>query len=329
MRIRSAVWGCVIALLTTLAAHDVWACQKFRDFVPVSLIAPPNYATVISGAAVTVNLATTSTAATIYSDSVCASTKTNPMTSASDGSFEFYAEDGWYDFTFTKSGYVIQGVANVAIFTPLGNGIKTPAEFVSSTDICATGTGAIDATGSTTRTLWINSAVACTATKTVPATLSLVCVGQGSISVSNTKILTVNGPVNNLTDHACLTGAGTVTYGSTATGDPYGKNGESAVTYSASMTPTRNTGETQTIVATNNTAFTINAPTPASVPIGTPLCVGISNTSGGALGVATWNAVFKMAAWTQPATGFKRSICFRWNGTNYIEYSRTTADVPN
>ncbi len=103
-----------------------------------------------------------------------------------------------------------------------------------------------------------------------------------------------------------------------------------AITYSASMTPDAQGGSSQTITATNNTAFTINAP--SNQPPGGAsqrLKITLRNTSGGALGTATWNAVFKMATWTNPANGFSRSIEFEWNGTNWVEMSRTTADVPN
>lgn len=99
------------------------------------------------------------------------------------------------------------------------------------------------------------------------------------------------------------------------------------VTYSASMTPNAALGNVFTITATNNTAFTINAPTnPGN---GQRAVFTIRNTSGGALGVATWNAVFKMVAWTQPANGFSRSIQFHYDGTNWVEEFRSAADVPN
>jgi hypothetical protein len=100
-----------------------------------------------------------------------------------------------------------------------------------------------------------------------------------------------------------------------------------AITYSASMTADASTGNLFPITATNATAFTINAPTnPAT---GQRITFTIRNTSGGALGVATWDAVFKMAAWTQPATANSRSIDFTYDGTNWIEVARTAADVPN
>jgi len=99
------------------------------------------------------------------------------------------------------------------------------------------------------------------------------------------------------------------------------------VTYSASMTLNAALGDTHSITATNATAFTINAP--SNPTIGQLLTVRIRNTSGGALGVATWNAVFKLAAWTQPATATSRAITFLYDGTNWVETARTTVDVPN
>lgn len=99
------------------------------------------------------------------------------------------------------------------------------------------------------------------------------------------------------------------------------------IAYSASMTPDASLGDMQQITITNGTAFTINAPT--NPLTGQWLEIMIRNTSGGAAGVATWNAVFKMVAWTQPATANSRSITFRYDGTNWVETSRTTVDVPN
>ena len=99
------------------------------------------------------------------------------------------------------------------------------------------------------------------------------------------------------------------------------------IVYSASMA-VDNTYEFFTITATNSTAFTITSPL-YSIYNGQTITFTIRNTSGGALGAATWGALYKLATWTQPATGFSRSITFTFDGTNYIELSRTTADVPN
>jgi hypothetical protein len=99
------------------------------------------------------------------------------------------------------------------------------------------------------------------------------------------------------------------------------------IAYSASMTIDCSTGNEFTISATNGTAFTIVAPTVPS--IGQRITITVRNASGGALGAATWNAVFKMSAWTNPANGNSRSIDFRYDGTNWVQISQTGVDVPN
>lgn len=99
------------------------------------------------------------------------------------------------------------------------------------------------------------------------------------------------------------------------------------VTYSASMTFDAALATQFIITATNATAFTINAP--SNPVLGQEIFVRIRNTSGGALGAATWNAVFKLATWTQPANGFSRTIHFAYDGSNWVEAARTPADVAN
>lgn len=102
---------------------------------------------------------------------------------------------------------------------------------------------------------------------------------------------------------------------------------QATITYSASMTPDAKLGASQTITATNGSAFTINAPTNALA--GRRLKITLRNTSGGALGAATWNAVFKMSAWTNPGNGNSRSIEFEYDGTNWLQVAQTGVDVPN
>ena len=99
------------------------------------------------------------------------------------------------------------------------------------------------------------------------------------------------------------------------------------LTYSTSMTPDAYNGLQQRIVANNGTAFTINAP--LHPIIGQRLRIQIYNTSGGALGAVTWNAVYKMSAWTQPANGFNRSIEFYYDSVFWCQVSQTGVDVPN
>jgi hypothetical protein len=98
------------------------------------------------------------------------------------------------------------------------------------------------------------------------------------------------------------------------------------LTYSASITPIAGP-DTQSIVPNNGTAFTINAP--ALAFSGAILNIQIKNTFG-TLGALTFAAAYKTgAAWTQPANGFSRTITFMYNGTDWIEISRTAADVSN
>ncbi len=106
---------------------------------------------------------------------------------------------------------------------------------------------------------------------------------------------------------------------------PY--NNHIAVTYSSSITIDAATAHIFQINASNGTAFTINAPT--NPYTGQVMKIQIRNTSGGSLGAITWNSVFKLASWTSPANSFSRTIEFFYNGANWIESSRTAADIPN
>jgi hypothetical protein len=102
---------------------------------------------------------------------------------------------------------------------------------------------------------------------------------------------------------------------------------DNTLTYSASMTPNVLGGSLVRIVATDSTAFTINAPLNPSP--GASMTLVISNMSDGALGTITWNSVYKMSAWTSPAKGFNRSIGFAYDGEHWVQSSQTGVDVPN
>lgn len=98
-------------------------------------------------------------------------------------------------------------------------------------------------------------------------------------------------------------------------------------TYGASVAIDSSLGNIFRITATNGTAFTVANPTNAIV--GQQIVVMIRNTSGGALGTVTWDTLYKLATWTSPANANSRSITFVYDSTNWVETSRTTADVPN
>ncbi len=104
-----------------------------------------------------------------------------------------------------------------------------------------------------------------------------------------------------------------------------------ALPFSGSITPSVQYGNEFSISATSGGAFTMNAPTqvPDSTSDGHLLRVMIRNVSGGALGAVSWNPIYRLGSWTQPANGFSRSIEFRYDLTNWVEVSRTPIDVPN
>jgi len=91
-------------------------------------------------------------------------------------------------------------------------------------------------------------------------------------------------------------------------------NTTSALAYSASMTPDASLSGYQTVAVTNNTAFTVNAPTSPPVASQTQdLTIEFTNSSGGAttnVAGATWNAAFVLlgGALTDPASTKKRYI---------------------
>ena len=99
-----------------------------------------------------------------------------------------------------------------------------------------------------------------------------------------------------------------------------------APTYGVAISIDASLGGLATITATNNTAFTINNPINAAT--GDYLSIQVRNTSGAALGTITWDTLYKMATFTKPATGFHRTVTFRFNGTNWDEMN-CSPEVPN
>lgn len=142
---------------------------------------------------------------------------------------------------------------------------------------------------------------------------------QYGLYALNTSTITSRGNL--------IKGSGTAAYGNDAGASIKAATTgrESTTTYSATMATDADLGDVFVITANNGTAFTILAPTNAA----NDRAITYRIRAGAALGVATWNAVFLMAAWTQPGNGFNRSITFKYNGSNWVETSRTSADVPN
>jgi len=170
-----------------------------------------------------------------------------------------------------------------------------------------------------------NTALATTvAALNVSASTGITYTGNRLSTTGTNAVTTTGACTGSLFDASnLLTGA----VSNAATGFTIRQSGIVMVAYSASMTFDAAAGNEFDITATNNTAFTINAPTNPTTDC--RITVKIRNTSGGALGAVTWNAVFKMSAWTSPATAFSRSIDFTYDSANWIQVAQTGVDVPN
>ncbi len=94
--------------------------QKYVDYLISS-----NGGVPLTGVSVRINDAGTANAATIFSDDGVTS-KANPFTNQSDGSFEFFAANGLYDLEFTLTGYTFDDsdTENITLYDPL-DGLAT------------------------------------------------------------------------------------------------------------------------------------------------------------------------------------------------------------
>lgn len=115
---------------------------------------------------------------------------------------------------------------------------------------------------------------------------------------------------------------------SSATSQKVGPVGITSVTVSGSTTVATDAANAtyRKVTVTTTSAFTMGA------PINPHVCARVTydfvNSSGGAMGAITWNAVFKLAgALTNPASGSRRMITFIFDGTNWVETGRSAADI--
>jgi hypothetical protein len=97
-------------------------------------------------------------------------------------------------------------------------------------------------------------------------------------------------------------------------------------TYGATIDIDAATATSFRITATNATPFTINNPT--GLTYGQQITIIVRNTSGGALGLITWDTIYKMATFTPPANGKTRSVTFLYDSSNLIEIA-CSPEVPN
>jgi hypothetical protein len=96
-------------------------------------------------------------------------------------------------------------------------------------------------------------------------------------------------------------------------------------TYGPSITIDSSVADLFTVVVTDAVNFTINAPLNPSA--GRRITMEIVNGTVGIIGVATWDAAFRMSPWVQPAGLNVIDITFFCTGTTWREISRTT-NVP-
>lgn len=105
--------------------------------------------------------------------------------------------------------------------------------------------------------------------------------------------------------------------------------GNKTLVYGASIAPDASAGRWQGCQVTNGNAFTVNAPlNPPGAKEHQDIVIEILNSSGGAMGVITWNAAFKFNGfvWANPANGFRRYAKFEWNGAVWVCTSMSGAD---
>jgi hypothetical protein len=102
--------------------------------------------------------------------------------------------------------------------------------------------------------------------------------------------------------------------------------------YGAAIAIDASVGNNFQVSITDGVAFVVSAPTnPPETGRSQLMSIKFKNTSGGAHGAGTWNAIFKTQAAVFPAiaTGFSRTVQFIWDGTNWVEVGRSAADVAN
>ncbi len=82
------------------------------------------------------------------------------------------------------------------------------------------------------------------------------------------------------------------------------------------------------ITVTGNSPMTLEAP--SNGVAGQEILYDILNSSGGAMGGITWGdgSVFQMAGpFTNPGNGYRRTIRFYYDGTNWVETGRSVGDI--
>lgn len=98
------------------------------------------------------------------------------------------------------------------------------------------------------------------------------------------------------------------------------------LTYGANVGYNCSLGWIGKVTVTDGNAFNITLPT--NPVTGQTITYDILNSSGGAMGVITWNAAFKRdSSYANPANGKRRTIRFYYDGTNWVQQGAASGDM--
>lgn len=142
-----------------------------------------------------------------------------------------------------------------------------------------------------------------------------------------TNINAINPIIDDVKNSVQYGAVNVPTYATPDVGIIQALQGEQTLTYGASVDINCALGNYGIIVVTNNSNFTINAPTNAMT--GTEIALEIVNTSGGAMGTITWNAAFAfMSTWSNPANNKRKTIRFRKRSAGtWIQIGSASGDM--
>lgn len=159
-------------------------------------------------------------------------------------------------------------------------------------------------------------------------TLSNISFTDNIVSGSSSGTAVVCGAMTGNVSNNSISGWSTSISSSNFANIQYNFIGIQAPTYGSSVNINAVLGDTVLIEATNGSSFTINAPT--NPYAGRKLTIVVLNNSGGSLGTITWNAIYKMNAFSNPANQYLQSITFDYisNLGYWYEINRTSTQIP-
>lgn len=145
---------------------------------------------IIPSVAVTVKLAGTGTVATLYSDNT-STAQANPFTSDTDGTYEFYVQDGRYDITLVKAGFTFPATNSSDVLFADAVSVISPPQITADQDN-------YQPTNSQNAAIWRITANATRAITGIPA-------GRSQQMIT---LLNIGGNTINLPDNSALSAFG-------------------------------------------------------------------------------------------------------------------------